>query len=66
MRAFEIEEQLEEVMKELDTLKMYVSCHKEFLDVEDYLKYLKSDDFYASSAVIAQMKIKIIQLVSQL
>lgn len=66
MRAFEIEKEIEEVMKELNALKMYVSCQKQFLHVEDYLKYLKSDDFHTSCSTIASKKIRIIQLVSQL
>jgi hypothetical protein len=66
MRAFEIEKQLEEVTKELNELKSYVSYQKQFLDVEDYIEYLGSDDFHATCATISHKKIKIIQLVSQL
>ena len=66
MRAFEIEEGIDEIISLLNNLKVFASCQKSFDDVNEYLEFINSKDFHSSASTIAHKKMRIIELISKL
>lgn len=65
-KPFDLSDKINEIQLEISRLQMYASCVKSFDNVDDYISYVKSDDFQSSSNTINSMKLKLIKLISEL
>jgi hypothetical protein len=65
-KPFDLSDKINEIQLEISRLQMYASCVKSFDNVDDYISYIKSDDFQSSSNTINSMKLRLIKLISEL